>query len=230
MSQKQTLPVKKRTLLGKKSKRLKNEGLIPGNVYGLGQESLSLAVARKKFESIFDQMGETGLFYLEVEGESKQLPVLIGEVQYDALSSEPTHVSFKQVSLKEKIKAEVPVETVGELNVSDGVVIVTTQSIEIEAFPADIPEKFEINVEDFSQVGDSVSFAQLDYDRSKIKLMVDEEKLDEPVILVQEVKEEVAEEPETGDIEGGAEAGDKTESSEENGSDQGDGKSPSEAK
>jgi hypothetical protein len=43
-------------------------------------------------------------------------------------------------------------------------------------------------------VDDAVTFAQLDYDKEKVKLMVGEEEMDNPLVLLEAVKEEVEEE------------------------------------
>jgi len=194
MSKNQELSAQKRSLQGKKVSLLRKQGILPANVYGDESGSVSLSVNLKQFVKLYDQVGDTGLFYLSVEGEKKSRPVMVSEAQLDPLFLKPVHVSFKQVSLSQKIKADVPVVTTGEFGVHDAVVVVAQDSIEVEALPTNIPENFTVDVSRFEEIGQSVTYNDLEYNRDEVVLMVDEEELGNPVVLVQEVKEEVEEE------------------------------------
>jgi hypothetical protein len=74
------------------------------------------------------------------------------------------------------------------------VLVVVKDEIEVEALPADLPEKFEIDVSLLTEVGQMVTYADLKYDRSKVTLVLGEEGEEEPVVLVQEQREEEPEE------------------------------------
>jgi large subunit ribosomal protein L25 len=195
MSQKITFETKPRTIIGKKVSQLRRQGLIPGNVSGDTKETLALVVDQAKFDRLYDQVGDTGLFYLKVEGEKSDRPVLVCEVQHDPITGISLHVVFRQVDLSEKITAEVPVEVIGEVEIKDAIVATLHNTIEVEALPQDLPEKFEIDVSSFTEIGQMVTYKDLQFDRSKVSLMVDEAQLDEPVVMIQEVKEEVEQEP-----------------------------------
>lgn len=192
--QKITFSVTPRTLMGKKVKQLRSQGMMPGNVMGNSVASTPVSINTNQFIKLYDQVGDTGLFYLEIEGEKTPRPVLVVDVEADAMSGIPQHVVFKQVNLTEKITAEIPVELVGEFKLAGAVLLTVHDSIEVEALPADFPEKFEIDVTGLTEIDQAVTFNDLNYDRSKITLMVGEEELDTPVVLVQEVREEPVEE------------------------------------
>ncbi len=193
MSDKLILVAKPRTLEGKKVRSLRAEGLVPANISS-GSESTMVSVSAKEFSKLYQNVGDSGLFYISLDGESSPRPALVGEVQYHPVTSYVVHVSFRQVSLKEKVTASVPVVVIGELKVKGAVVVIAHSEIEVEALPLDLPEKFEIDLTVLTEVGQSVSFAQLKYDHSKVTLQVAKEQLDEPVVLIQEVKEEKVEE------------------------------------
>lgn len=193
MPNKITFSAEPRAILGKKANRLRGQGLVPANISGNVDKTVAVSVQAKDFAKLYEEVGDTGLFYLTVTGEKAERPVLISEVQFDSLSMQPLHVVFRQVNLSEKITAEVPVEVIGELAVKDAVLVKVRDTIEVEALPADLPEKFEVDISGFAAVGDSISFAQLSFDRNKVKLMIEEAELESPVVLVQEVKEEVEE-------------------------------------
>jgi large subunit ribosomal protein L25 len=193
MPQKITFTAQPRTILGKKSKHFRSKKQIPGNISGDVEKSTAVVVDTSSFTHLYERVGDTGLFYLKVEGESADRPVLVGELQKDPMSGQLLHVVFRQVNLSEKVSAEVPVETIGELEVRDALVVTVHQNIEVEALPQDLPEKFVVDISKFTEVGQSVSFNELEYDKTKVHLNVEEDQLDTPVVMVEAVKEEVEE-------------------------------------
>jgi large subunit ribosomal protein L25 len=195
MPQKITFAAHPRTVLGKKSKVFRNQKQIPANISGDVEASIPVVVDNLEFKRLYHKVGDTGLFYIKVEGEKTDRPVLVNEIQSDPLSGQLLHVVFRQVNLSEKVTAEVPVETIGEFEIKDALVVTVHSEIEVEALPQDLPEKFIIDVSKFTEVGQQVTFLDLEYDKSKVELKVEADQLDTPVVMVQAVKEEVEEEP-----------------------------------
>lgn len=185
-----------------KANKIRKQGFLPANIFGAGKKSSQIQVDPKAFAKLYDGVGETGLIYLQVDDKKTKTPVLIEDVQYDVLSGEILHVSFKQVDLKDKIKTEIPVVVVGEFDVQNAVLVTVKDAIEVEALPTDFPESFEINAESLTEIGQVITFADLDYDREKVEIMMGEDGEESPVVIVQELKEEVEEEvEEIGDAE-----------------------------
>jgi len=159
------LAAEPRTVLGKKVKQLRRNGLLPANVYGKGLSSKALQVKLADFQSIFKQVGETGLVDLQAEGKSH--PVLIKNLQMNYFTNTPLHADFYQVNLKEKVKSMVPLELIGEAKaVSEkiGVLLQTLSEVEIEALPDRIPEKIEVNIEALAEIGDGITIGDLKAD------------------------------------------------------------------
>lgn len=156
------LKVEKRTVLGKKIKKLRREGILPANIYGKDIQSVAVQVPYKDFEVLYKEVGETGLIDVAVDGELR--PALIHNVQYDSVTRLPIHADLYQVNLKEKITTMVPVEVVGEAKAvteQTGMLMQPLSEIEVEALPTDLPEKIEINVEHLAAVDDQVTVGQL---------------------------------------------------------------------
>ncbi len=197
---KTTFSTTPRDLRGKKIKKLRAEGVIPGNVYVAGGESMAIQFPKKDFNKLYDEVGDTGLVYLVIGDAKKSRPTLVDEVQIDPVSGEALHVSFKEVDLKEKIEAEVPVELMGEFDVKEAVMVQVRNSLVVEALPNDLPEKFEINIESLTEIGQSITLADLSFDKSKISLVEveNDEDWQKPVVLVQEQRQEEVEE--VGDV------------------------------
>lgn len=180
----------------KKNKQLRREGLVPANMYQAGKESLALEINNISFLKLIRNLSDNALVYLQVEGEKGEYPVLIDDLQYDVYGKNLLHVVFRKVNLAEKITAYIPVELVGELDVENGVLVLVKDSIEVEALPTNLPEKFEVDQGKFTAVGDQFTMAELSFDASKVSLILaEEEKAEEVVVaLVQEKAEEVEEE------------------------------------
>jgi large subunit ribosomal protein L25 len=202
MNESFSLTVQPRTLFGKKTGQLRRQNLLPANIFGAGEESVAVTVQASAFKKLYQEAGETSLIYITIEGEKKNRPVLVEAVDADPITGTVLHVSFKQVNLKEKITAEIPVEVVGEVSVPDSTVVVTRDVIEVEALPTDLPEKFEVDVSKFTKVGQEVTFAQLDYDRTKVELQIPAEEMDQPVVMLQAFVEQAEPEPVTETIVG----------------------------
>lgn len=198
-----TFAVTPRELIGKKVSQLRKTGKIPANIMGLSKDSTAIVVDRVKFEKLYNEEGDTGLVYLEIEGSKKKVPVLIQDVQRDPMTGAAAHAVFKRVNLNVKVKAEVPVEVVGESKVDNAVLVLVRDAIEVEALPAELPENFTINAEEFTEIGHTVTVADLKYDKEKVEIVLSEDE-DEtaPIAILQEVKEVVEEPVETpeGDV------------------------------
>lgn len=200
MAEKNILKAVKRTVLGRKVKNLRKDGLIAANVFGAGG-SEALQLQMRDTLKMYEETGDTGVVYLEVEGEKKMRPVLFDEVQVEPMGNMWLHVSLREVNLKEKVEAEVPVVLVGENKVPNTVLVTIHDSVMVEALPTDLPKEFVIDVEKLTEPEARLTFAELDFDREKVKLMIEEEEMDSPVVLLEEVKEEVEEVNEEGDAE-----------------------------
>lgn len=158
----QKLTVEKRKVLGKKVKKLRKDGLLPANIYGRDIKSLAVQLPYKEFEKVFQEVGETGLIDVEVDGTLR--PVLIHNVQLDYITRTPVHADFFQVNLKEKVKTMVPVVTAGEPKaVTDklGLLMQTLSEVEVEALPEDLPEHIEVNVEPLTLVHEQITVGDL---------------------------------------------------------------------
>lgn len=190
-----SLKVNKRDLLGKKSKKLRNQGMVLGNVVIPGKPSLPISVEAGKLRKIYDEAGESTLIYLSVEGEKAERPVLFKDVEFHPLKHVPFHVAFMQVNLNEEVEASVPIEYVGEFKVDGGVLVKLKDSVDVSALPTNLPENFIIDLSTLKEIDQSVSLADLSLDTSKVEFVLSEETKPEDVILVL-VQEERAQEPE----------------------------------
>lgn len=160
--QKITLKAEKREIVGKKVKKLRKEGKLPVGVYGKEIKSEALSVPLKEFMAIYSKVRETGLVELEYGG--KMQHVLISNLQIHPLSRQAVHAELHAVKLTDKIKANVPIQLVGESPaVKDGVGVLlqTLNEVEVEALPTDLPEAIMAEIGALLEVGQQIKVSDL---------------------------------------------------------------------
>lgn len=165
------LKFEKRDLFGRKVNRIRKKGLIPANIFGKNVESSAISINAKEFESVFKKVGETQIINLDGK------PVLVSNVQLDPISGLYLHVDFRQVDLKEKIEAKIPVEVEGESPAEKqnlGTVVQQIHEIEVEALPSDLPEKLVVDASALIEVDQAVYVKDIKVD-SKVVIKTDPE-------------------------------------------------------
>ena len=130
-------------------RRLRRTGMIPGSVMKMkkgGTELIKLP-AHDFMMAMRGHASKQLLVTLDMNG--TEVPALMREMQNDVLAGTPIHVDFSEVSLTEKVRVTVPLYLVGEafgVKLGGGVLEQTLRSVDVECLPADIAEKFEVDV------------------------------------------------------------------------------------
>jgi large subunit ribosomal protein L25 len=204
------LQAENRTLFGRKVRQLRNKGYIIGNVFGKKIESQAISMEKKAFETVYKEAGETGIIELLIDG--KTHPVLIAEMQVHPVTDEILHVDLHEVDLKEKVTAKVAVELDGEAPAQKeglGTLVQLLDEVEVEALPANLPEKIVADVSMIKDLETPIHVRDLKVDKD-VTIVTDGELI---VAKVEEVKEEVVEEvaPETTEEEKKDETSEQTE-------------------
>lgn len=174
------LKAQERTVMGKKVKTLRKEGIIPGHVFGNTKEVEHVQVGLKDFMTVLHQAGETGLINLRI-GEERVRPVLIRETDFDPRNGNLTHIGFYQVNLKEKVQVPVPIVLVGEepesVKMGEHIVLQNLSEVQVEALPGDLIENIEVNIEVLKNVDDAVTVDQLNYNHDLITVLAEPEEV-----------------------------------------------------
>lgn len=100
MSDKIVLNAEKRTVTGKKVKKLREKGIIPANIFGNKFTSQSIQVTLADFMKVFKAAGETQVVYIALDKE--EVPTLVRGLQLHHLTNKPLHVDFQKVDLTKK--------------------------------------------------------------------------------------------------------------------------------
>lgn len=140
--------------------QLRQNGAIPGVVYGYQMESTSISLDAKAFAKVLAEIGSKSVFQLEVDG--KMVNAVLTEMQRCALKGFVKHVDFKSINMSEELEVDIPVTVVGDaIGIAQGgFLLQPNREVRIKVKPADIPETIEVDVSDVA-IGTSLYIADI---------------------------------------------------------------------
>ncbi|HDH09773.1 MAG TPA: 50S ribosomal protein L25 [Chloroflexi bacterium] len=185
------LKVEKRTLLGKKVKRLRRQGLIPAIIYGHETEPIPVQIEERELTRVLAQAGPNRLITLRLDGRPRL--ALAREIQRDVITDKLLHVDFYTVVMTEKLSAEVPLILVGEspaVERREGVLQHGIDTVEVECLPGDLIHSIEVDLSELKELGQAIYVKDLKVPPSVEILTDGEEMVVKVVPIVEEVEEE----------------------------------------
>jgi large subunit ribosomal protein L25 len=170
-----SLTVTRRDPAGSRAaRRLRREGVVPGVVYGGGNEPVPFQVEARALRLALSHAG--AVLDLSLDGEDST-PVVVKELTRHPVSGDAIHIDLLRVRLDRPIQATVALELIGAEDApgvkEGGVLEHVTRELTIEALPTDIPDSIQHDVSEMV-IGDTVTLAELT-PPEKAKLMDDEE-------------------------------------------------------
>jgi large subunit ribosomal protein L25 len=190
----------RRSVIGKQVKVLRREGKLPAILYGSTIEPTPVSLDLKSSSMILNRLPGSALLTINLEGES--LVSLVREKQRNVLTGELTHVDFQIVSMEEKIRTNVSVEIHGAAPAVEnfgGILVLNVDAVEVEALPADLPERIVVDVTGLINIGQSILLRDIILPE-KVTVLADEELVlvvvTAPEVEVVEEEEVIEEEPE----------------------------------
>jgi len=127
--------------------RLRREGRLPGVVYGLGEESVSVTVNAHQLGTILSsKSGANTLITLQIDGQDQL--ALARQIQRDAVKGSLVHVDFIRVRADQTIQAEVRLDLQGEAEgVSNGGMLEQLMhTLTVEGKPGQLPNEIAHDV------------------------------------------------------------------------------------
>ncbi len=204
------------------AREVRRRGLVPGVVYGRGEETVPLAVDARTLSQLLRQHhGANVLFDLKVDGQSpKDVAAIIKELQADPTTDELLSVDFQWVSLTEEISVTVAIRLEGLAAgvQAGGVLDQSLYEVHVSCLPTNIPEELHLNV-DALEIGDSLHVSDIAAPEGAMILAASEEivvTVRPPTVIAEpepEVEEEEGEVPEgeEAEVEEGAEPAEEAE-------------------
>lgn len=166
-----------RTDLGKRSRRVRVSGQIPGVLYGHGVKNVNLAVPYHPFTKVFKAAAHSSLVDLVIDGGSP-VKVLIADVQADPLSGRLAHVDFHQVKMTEKLHTSIALRFAGEapaVKAFGGVQVANLQEVPVSCLPQDLVPEIVVDVTKLANLHDSLKVSDLKFPKGIEVLLKPEE-------------------------------------------------------
>jgi len=199
------------------SRRLRHEGKVPAIIYGAGRPSRALTFDHNK---VIREL-ENESFYssiLNIQVNEKSQAAIVKDIQRHPSKQQIVHMDFQRIVEDEKIRMNVPIHY---LNAEDAVgvkqeggsVSQLITDIEVTCLPKDLPEYFEVDIENLG-LNEMLYIADIKLpDGVEIPILAQGPENNRPIVSIQFIKEVVIEE-EVEEIEGELVEGEEVEGEE----------------
>lgn len=171
-------------------RKLRNNGEIPGIVYGRDIETKSISIRNKDLIRVTRSVGRNGIISINLDGKGKN--AILRDYQYDPVTKGILHVDFLQVDKHTEIDAKVSVILKGTSKgeKAGGVVHQYLHELDVRATADNLPDTVEIDITEF-EIGHSVKIADI---KKKYKNCTINHEDEDSIMMVDFVNAEAEEE------------------------------------
>jgi large subunit ribosomal protein L25 len=154
MAEKTVLEVAPRTVLGKATRRLRREGLVPANIYGHKKDSTPIQIEELAFDHVRRQHGLRNIISLQLPDVAAE-NVLVRHIQRSPVTGKILHVDFSRVNIREHLEFKVSLNFVGEapgVKLQGGVLLHLMETITVDAAASDIVESLDVDISVLTEI------------------------------------------------------------------------------
>jgi large subunit ribosomal protein L25 len=187
MAEEIVLSVKPREIVGKQVRALRRAGWIPLSVYGANVAARSMQAEERTLRAVLTKAGHNRLIRLET-GEGSGNVVIAREIQREPISGKLWHVDFQEISMTEKMEAQVPVVLQGTSTIvksGNGLLIRGLEEISIRVLPTDLIPEIHVDVSGLQNINDSIHVSDLKLG-DKVEILTSPDELLAKIIPVKE--------------------------------------------
>lgn len=174
-------------------RRLRQKGLIPGNLYGHKEATVNLSA--KEDEVL--QLIRSGVRVLDLDIGGKQSKALFREIQWDSMGDNIQHFDLLRVDPNERLEVEVHVELKGTSPgvLGGGILDHSLRTLHVECLAIQIPDSIIVKIGHL-EIGQSVHVREIEVPpETKI--------LNNPELIVVRIAAPGSDEVEAAPVEGG---------------------------
>ena len=143
------------------ARRLREQGIVPGVVYGMGKETLPISVSAEQLEDVLrTEQGINVLLHLQIADVEVEegAAAIVKNIQRHPISRDAVSVDFQWISLKETSIFSVPIQVEGiapGVAADGGMVDQIIHEVEVRCLPTNIPDHLVADITDL-MIGDTV--------------------------------------------------------------------------
>ncbi len=154
-----SLKLDQRTMVGKKTAKLRQDGFVPSVVYGGHGDPISTQSPEGETTKVAHAAGKHTPVHLTIDGKKKL--AIIKSIDVDPVKRSVRHVAFHTIKQNETITTEVPIILVGEgesaAERAGLVVLQAIEKLEVKAIPANLPESIELSIVELASTEDKLT-------------------------------------------------------------------------
>jgi len=182
------LTAEERTVIGKKVKVLRRQGIVPAIIYGtIVDEPIPVSLDARELNRTYIDYGNISLVDVHLNDDTHT--VYIRTVQQDPVTRAPLHAELFAPNLLVRMTASIPIILIGHSPNLDGVVTQLRDTVEVEGLPTDILGAIEVDVSGLEEIEDTIWVSDLELP-GDVDLITDGE---EPIVRLMEVRLELDE-------------------------------------
>ncbi|AGA68472.1 LSU ribosomal protein L25P [Desulfitobacterium dichloroeliminans LMG P-21439] len=158
-----------------KPKKARDNGFVPGVLYGKGMDSISVKFDEKKLQRVLQGRSQKAKIIVKVGDETRHC--FIQEIQRDLTLNKLIHISMQVVREDQIVKMKVPLTFEGTEKLNEKRLILQPYFSEIELTgpSMDIPEHILVDVANIS-LGEKITVADLTV-KPSVEILDDSEKI-----------------------------------------------------
>jgi len=138
------------------ARRVRAAGKIPAVLYGGGKDAVAVEVDPKQISRIlYSETGHNTIFDVEV-GKQPAAKAMIVDWQLEPIKDRLIHIDLKRIALDKLLRVSVRVKLIGVpvgVKTAGGILDQVLREVEIECFPADIPNHIDVDVSSLEMHG-----------------------------------------------------------------------------
>jgi large subunit ribosomal protein L25 len=154
--------LEERTTVTKGLRKLRLEGKVPAVVHNHGGESMHVMGDYVALVKAYQKAGKHHAVSLTLGG--KKHLAIIRDVHFEPTKHLLQHVVFQAIKQNENISAEIPLVLSGDdipAERASLIVLKHLDTIEVEAFPKDLPDQLTVDATSLAAVGDRLTVADI---------------------------------------------------------------------
>lgn len=163
-SDKITIDLEEREVIGKGLAKVREAGQIPAVVHNHGKPSIHVKADYKKLAKAFSQAGSHHPVQLKLG--DKQKLALIRDVDFEPTKRNIRHVVFQAIRQNEKVHAEIPILFEGEDQIpaeKAGLMVLKQMDyVEVSALPGNLPDELKVDATKLAEVGDRIAVSDIE--------------------------------------------------------------------
>lgn len=175
MSEQVTFVVQRRTVLGKAVRKLRRDGIIPGNIVEHGKESVPIQLNGPEFQRFLAKNAATTVLRLNVEGGTSGNTVMVQRVEHEPVTRAVLHVDFRHVNMRQPVHARVQIHLDGDapgVKLYGAMVLSLLDHVEVEALPAELPQALDLDISSLTEPNSTLAVRDISVPKG-VKVLTD---------------------------------------------------------